>query len=169
MEPKDQTLLSIEDLMNTSVDTVEAAPDFLTPPAGDYVLTVNSAKVEKYRTKKMADTDPDKTRIKIIYAIQEVKQLADANELIPPTGSLFSETFQGSQEGLKYWKKRAIDILGVCTGSSVKEINDELEAGGYSFVARVTLKKSTDKDTKEEYENINIRILKGAQQAELPA
>jgi hypothetical protein len=167
MANDNQTLLSIDDLMNMSVDSVEAAPDFLTPPTGDYLLGVKSAAVEKYRTKKMQDGEPDKTRIKIIYTIQEVKQLADANELIPPTGSMFSETFQGSQAGLEYWKKRAIEILGVVAGSTVKEINDELAAGGYTFVARVTLKKTTDKESGDTYENVNLRVLKEAQKAEL--
>lgn len=173
MATEDTTLLDLDSLENGTLDDVEAAPDFVEPPTGDYLLGISKAGIEEFLSKKAKEEGKEPvTRIRFIYTVKKVHQLADANELQPAEGSLFSENFQGTSEGLRYFKKRVQDILGGADkikGATIKDICNELEAGGYEFNARVTLKVTKDKETGNEYRNVNLRVTKAAQAAELPA
>lgn len=113
--------LDLGAMMDSSLDNIAEAPDFTNPPAGLYMLECKEAKVDKYSTKK--EPDVEKQRLKILYAVVSTVQLASDKEPPVPDGSMFSETFQATEEGLSYFKKRirevmnASDLTGVfCSG-----------------------------------------------------
>jgi hypothetical protein len=136
-------------MMDTNMDTVETMPDFVMPPAGLYILNVKSCAVEQADKK-------DKTkgsRIRITYTVAATIEVA--NEQPVPDGSLFSEAFTGTEDGIKFFKKSAMNILGVTSfeGASLGDVVNNL--AGTEFKAKITIRKSS-KDGKV-YENVQVR------------
>lgn len=159
-ETKDTTLLDLNAMMNENLDTIPDAPDYATPPAGEYRLSVSDAKIDVYKPKAGGSAQ----RLKITYSIVKTYSTA-ANELPIPDGSLFTETFQATEQGLGYFKARikaimsASDLNGVSLGDMMNSVK------GISFDARITIKKSP-KDASNpsagDYENIQIRVVAAA-------
>ena len=110
-EETNKTLLTLDQLNEMGADQTEAAPEFLNPPNGRYKCLAQ-AKFEDF-TKEDKETGIEEkgVRIRVIYSTDSVVQLKDPQELQVPKGSLFSETFQGTAEGLRYFKTRAQGIL----------------------------------------------------------
>lgn len=151
------TLLDLDALLDTELDSVETIPDFINPPPGNYVLSVKDAKIEKFDVKEDGNkTGAQGNRIRITYAVDQTEDL-EAGELPVPDGSLFSEAFQGTEEGLKYCKKACMAILNVKDFESAKlrEILDAVK--GTQFKARITTRVSTSGG--RNYENIQIRAI----------
>jgi len=148
------TILDVEALMNSTLDAVPDAPDFLAPPPGLYVLAVQKAKIESGKDKK----EKPYTRIRVTH---NVVQTVECQEAPVPDGSMFSETFQATEEGLGYFKNRAKAILGVTdlAGVPISTILQELE--GKSFNAKLTI-KLTPNPTGGNYENVQIRVIPAA-------
>lgn len=153
-EGASETLLDLESINDIDLSTVEDVPEFVEPPNGVYQLGLK-AKIEGYKNKE----GEANTRIRHIYEIQKVIELADKTELEPTEGSLFSETFVANGEGLKYWKAKAKSILGDLGNSKVSEVLNELNSG-VSFRATTKLKKTADKNDKtKEFTNVQIRVV----------
>ena len=150
----ENTLLDLETMLEENLDSIPTAPDYVTPPAGEYSLDVKDVFVDKYKTKK--EPDVQKQRLKFCYSIVETISTA-TNEEPVPNESLFTETFQATTEGLGYFKKRIASIMNVqdVVGCTLAEMMDSVK--GMNFKARVTIKKSTDNGT--EYENIQLRVI----------
>lgn len=155
VKPK-ATILDLDALMDTNLDSVPTVPDYITPPPGLYVLVVEEAKIEKYDIKE----DGKKTgevgnRIKIVYSVKETVSVMEGEDPVP-NGSLFSESFQGSDEGIKYFKKAAMNILGVTTfeNATIRDVIDGIKTA--EFRARITIRR-TKGDNNREYENLQIR------------
>lgn len=172
------TLLDLDNLEDMSMENTEAAPEFIEPPSGRYRLGVQ-VKTEAYEADE-TDTDGNKTgekvpakRIRFIYTIQEVLELKNKKELTPAEGSLFSESFKATAEGLRYYKRRAMDILGDLGNATIKDINNTLNEDAVSFVADVKTSDTTvvDKETGEKrtFTNTRVRVVTGHQKADLPA
>ena len=159
VKPK-ATLLDLDALMDANLDNVETIPDYINPPAGNYVLTVKEAKIEKYDVKEDGKkTGAQGNRIKITYAVVKTEEVI-AGELPVPDGTLFTESFQGTEEGLKYCKKACANILGVKEFDGAK-LGEILEGTvGQEFRARITVRVSSVGD--KNYENIQIRALPAA-------
>ena len=152
------TLLDLDALMDTKMDSVETMPDYMNPPAGNYILTCVEAKIEKYDVKEnQVKTGVQGNRIKLTYRVDVTEEVA-AGELPVPDGTLFTEGFQGTEEGLKYCKKACSNILGIkeFEGASLGEILDGVK--NVAFHARITIRKSEGEGGKV-YENLNIRAL----------
>jgi len=153
----DTTLLGLEDMLAATLDSIEVAPDFVSPPDGEYELRCISAKAETYTSK----VGKNGARIKLVYAIQSTISTV-AGEMPVPDGSLISETLMFTPQGLPYFVTRAIALLHVSDvkGIPVAEILDALE--GAEAKARVTTKR-TPKVASEPngafYENLNIRVI----------
>ena len=152
------TILDLDTMMDMAMDSIETLPDFVTPPAGTYNLGINKAFIEEYQTKQTATEKAKKsTRIKILYAVDSTIELS-SNEQPVKDGALFSEQFMGTSEGLKYFKRQAMNILNVeeesLKGVSLKEILAGLM--DVHFKARITIKKSA-KEGGGEYENVQVR------------
>ena len=156
LKPK-AVILDLDALMDMKMDAITTLPDYITPPPGLYVLTVKDASTEKYEVKvDKKETGQKATRIKIVYQIKETVAL-EAGEDPVPNESLFSESFQGSEDGVQYFKKAAMNILGVTDfdGASIRDVMDGIT--GTQFRAKLTLRRSS-KDGKD-YENLQIRAV----------
>lgn len=144
------TILDLDALMDTKMDEVETMPDFVTPPAGLYVLDVKDCKIEAYENKEKEKG----SRFRITYSIAETVEVHSEEQPVPDA-SIFSESFMGTEDGIKYFKKAAMNILGVTDfeGASIRDVVEGLK--GAQFRAKITLRTSS-KDGKN-YENVNIR------------
>lgn len=175
MANANETLIDLDNLDSVSLDSFDSAPEFIEPPAGRYKLGVQ-VKIEKYERDEK-DAEGDKTgmkvaakRIRFVYSIQDVVELKSKNELAPAEGSMFSETFTATQEGLPYFKTRASAILGDLGKASIKEVIEELNGESISFMADVKLRVSKVKDAdgnEKDYTNVNVRVVSAFQKAEL--
>lgn len=150
------TILDLDSLLDRKMDEVETLPDFVTPPAGVYVLSVKKAETEKYKSKD--EPNKEKLRIRMTYAIDRVVQVKDG-EFPPAVGSLFSETFTATEDGVKYFKKACMGALGVKEFGADTSLRDVMEGvTGVSFEARITIRKTPGQDGAV-FENINIRAV----------
>lgn len=146
-----ETLLDMDDLDALTLDDIEEAPEFLTPPSGRYKIGVSKAEIFKR---------DDSQSIRVIYFTRETVELNEESEDEVPNGSLFSETF-GIPDGLKYFKTRMKKVLGDnVDGIKVKEMLEVLpqvfgEEGDKQIA--VTLKKVVSKKDGNEYENIRFQ------------
>ena len=153
------TLLDLNDVLDQSIDDVEDAPEFVIPPAGAYLLHVADAKVEKYKVNdKDTHEEEERTRIRLVYAVDSTRELASAEELPVAPNSLFSEQFMTNPQGLSYFKRQANNILGeeVIKGAKIGDILNELRKGELHFAATVKVKKTTANG--KTYENVQVRI-----------
>lgn len=155
--PTQAATLDLGAMMEASLDSIPDAPDFSNPPAGEYRLLCKEAKIDKYETKK--EPGVEKQRLKILYAVEQTVSVA-GNEPPVPDGSMFSETFQATEQGLSYFKKRIKEIMNASDLSGVT-LGDMMEtAKGQSFDARITIRKSENPNDKENpYENVQIRVI----------
>lgn len=157
MSENNNTILDLNNMLNETLDSVPDAPDFVTPPAGEYRLCCKDACIDKYETKK--EPGVEKQRMKLTYSIVETLSTAN-NEPPVPDNSIFTETFMATEQGLSYFKKRikevmnASDVTGVTLGDMMNSVK------GSEFKARLTIKKSTVNGT--EYENVQIRVVPAA-------
>lgn len=151
------TILDLDALMDVKMDAVETLPDYITPPPGLYVLAIHDCTFEKYDVKdeQKKPTGQKGTRIKIVYKIAQTVSVEAGNDPVP-NGSLFSESFQGSEEGVKYFKKAAMNILGVTSfdGATLGDVKDGVK--GAEFQAKITIRKTQGEGGKV-YENLTIR------------
>lgn len=144
------TILDMDSILDQTLDTVPDIPDYVTPPTGLYMLSIEEAKLEKYNTKdKKAGL-----RLKVVHKIEET---VETEEMPVADGSLFSETFQATEEGLGYFKRAAKKYLGVesLDGVSIRDIIAELTQAA-PFKARITIRK-TPNPAGGMYENVQIR------------
>lgn len=152
----DNTILDLENMLEASLDDIPEAPDFNNPPAGEYILSCKDACIDKYTKKGEAE---EKSRLKIIYAVVSTLSTA-SNEPPVPDGSLFSETYQPTQQGLSYFKKRVKEIMGASDVAGVSLAEMMASVKGVEFNARITIKKSPNPNNPDSpYENIQLRII----------
>lgn len=160
---EEETLLDVDDLDSLTLDDVEAAPDFLTPPSGKYRLGVKDASIQK----REVDGET-KQSIRIIYQVRKTLELNNQEDDLVPDGSLFSENFNAPGEGLKFFKARMKKLLGDdLAGISIKDMlaflpkqfgEDENGQRGDQEIL-TTLKRVTtkDKESGNEYENVRFQ------------
>lgn len=145
------TILDMDSLLDSNLAGVKDVPDFIQPPAGNYGLKINDCKIEKYKTKaKDGKPEAEAMRIRLLYEVEEVIDVV-AGQLPPASGSLFSENFTATEDGLAFFKKQAKQIMNVTDlgDTSLREIIGALK--DVSFKAAVSTRKSG------EYENVNVR------------
>lgn len=164
-----ETLLDLDTVENMNFDSIEDAPGFVVPPNGVYLLQLDKATIEKYKTKaKDGQPAEERKRFSHYYSILDTLELEDAKEQSPKIGDKFSERFMFNEKGLSYWKTKAKDILGnLGQGVTVANVLKELNTGTYSFTAKITNKKSKGTDGKE-YTNTQVRVSKRTIEPELP-
>lgn len=150
-EQKVATLLDLDSLLDTNLDKVETLPDFVTPPPGLYVLNVPECKLEDFKSKDGAKG----FRIRLTYEVEQTVEIS-SSEMPVANKSRFSESFMGTEDGLKFFKKAAMSILGVkdFEGASIRDVMDAVK--GATFKARITIRKTAGEGGKT-YENIQVR------------
>lgn len=152
----DTTILDIDALLDADMDNVETLPEYVTPSKGKYRLKVEKAEISQKDVKdKTTGATEKRTNLVATYAIQQTVESEDPPF---PDGSLFTERWTASEDGLKFFKQRAMGILNIrsCEGAKLRELLDSLT--GVEFDAVVTIRQSPGKDGKV-YENIQIRAL----------
>lgn len=149
------TILDLDAMMDSALDAIPEAPDYITPPAGNYMLEVNNVENDKYKDKEQVE----KTRIKITYKILSTIDLSDTTQLPVSDGTLFTETFMATEQGVGFFKKQAKNVLNVSTvdGTPLRDIYNTLK--GVQFKAAITIRKTpgTGKNLGKEFENATIR------------
>jgi len=150
-EIQNETILDLDELLDSNLDQVEDLPDYVDPSSGLYSLSIAEAKINKSKDPKKA------SRIVLTYKIEEVIEV-DAGGYPVPTGSLFTEGFQGTADGLKFFKRQAKKLLNAddLTGISLGDLLGGLK-GLSPFGARVAVRKSKNAETGQEYTNIDVR------------
>jgi hypothetical protein len=160
MTKETATLLDLEAMANETLDAIPEAPDYSNPPAGEYRLSCQDAKIDKYKTKeKQGQPSVEAQRLKITYSILETKSTAEGEQPVP-NGTLFTETFQGTEQGLSYFKKRIREIMNVeeTTGVTLGDMMASVK--GTEFNCRISIRKSPNPAKPGEfYENVQIRIV----------
>ena len=161
--------LDLGSIFDASLDSIEYAPDFVTPPAGDYILKATKLEAEEYDAKEKDEAGNltgrvnKGKRLRLTLAIVSTLQLADAKEQPVPDGSMLSITYQLTSDGLSFFKTFARDALGVADleGATLGAIKTALL--DKEFNARVSIRKSPKKDAAgqvvvgEFYENASVR------------
>lgn len=145
------TLLNIDDLLDNTLDATPDVPDYVTPPAGDYLLDITEAAIEKYKSKDKGEG----LRIKVTHAIASTVEVAEGMPVAD--GSLFTTTYQATEDGLAYFKKDAKKYLNVpdVNGVSIRDILSSLK-DIKAMPARIKVRK-TKNDAGQEFENVNVQ------------
>lgn len=149
--------LDLSAMLDQTLDTVPDVPEFINPPAGQYTIEVMKSAVEQYTPKSGTE---EKSRIKNSYKVVSTIAVADSREQPVPDGTMFSETFTGTEEGLGYFKKAAKNILNASTldGVPLREVMSSLT--GVQFNATISIKQTPKKDGSGDfYENIQLRVV----------
>jgi hypothetical protein len=147
--------LDLGAMMEQSLDNIPEAPDFTNPPAGEYKLELKEAKIDTYTSK--AEPDVEKQRLKILYAVVATVSVAGKEPPVPD-GSMFTETFQATEEGLGYFKKRIKEVMNATDLAGVTLADMMASVKGQQFDARITIRLSAN-PAGGNYENVNIRVI----------
>lgn len=152
-------ILDLDAMLTQNLDTVEDLPDYVMPPTGIYKLSIADASVTILEAKEGKEKS---ARMVIEYKVEATVEVKD--ELPVADGSLFSERFTYSEQGLQYFKRQAKQILGVesLEGISLGEILDALKTNPV-FDAVVTKSHSAANPNAvppvPEYTNVRVRAI----------
>jgi len=138
MNAKTTTLLDLSSMMEETLDAITAAPDFVdSVPTGTYMLACSDCKIEHYETREKAKAQ----RIRMTFVIRNTIELSDANAVPVPNESMWSQTFQGTSDGVGYWKRDVAKMLDVASvdGTPFGQIMASIV--GHEFKAIVTTKE----------------------------
>lgn len=152
----ENTILDLDSMMDMEMSQVEDVPNFITPPDGLYALEVKEVKTEKYTSKaKEGKPETKGQRIKLMYTIDLIIECED--KIPPAPGSLFSESFMATEEGIKYFKRQAKNIMNVedLGNATLRDVMDGLK--GTKFNAKLKMNKTADG-----FENVRITPVHGA-------
>lgn len=143
------TILDLDALLDSTLDNVPDVPDYMNPPAGQYRLGVEDAAIEKMKAK---EGEVGGSRIKITYKVVATKE---TKEMPVPDGTLFTETFMGTEQGLGFFKRQVKKIMNTeeVGGVSLRDLVSGLK--GTEFDAIITTR--TTSSNGKTYENINVR------------
>lgn len=147
------TILDLDSLLDFTLDGVEDIADYINPPTGLYSLSIPEAEI---KAGKKAEKPGDKAKAARIIITYKVEATKETEGLPVPDGTLFTEGMQGTEEGLKFFKKQARKLLNVDSldGVSIRDILGSLKEVGV-FDARIVLRTSKG-DKGQDYENVNV-------------
>ena len=157
------TILDIDSILDMAMDNVVDIPDYVTPDTGLYTLSIKDVTI------KPGKDDTKAARIIVLIAIDSTLQLAD-NGMPVADGSLFQQSYQGTKEGLEFFKRDAKKWLNVeeLSGLSMSDVFEGLKASE-PITAKVTQRKTTSKvkdmetgeTSTKTYTNISIDPIHG--------
>lgn len=153
------TILDLDAMMDESLDMIEDLPDYMNPPNGLYRLRCTEVKTETYESKAKNGKPASKgSRIRMTTAVVATVELQDGQHPVAD-GTLFSETFQGTEDGLKFFKQRAIKMMNVgdVKGVPLRDIFAELT--NLEYDAKITTKVTPGDTPGAVYENLQVRIV----------
>lgn len=122
-------------LLNTDIAEIELLPDFVTLPAGSYIMLAKKFKI-----------DTDKRTVSLIFSQEGVVELANDATEAPPEGSLYMETFRFDYDGIEQLRKVADSVM---TENGWTTPNDFLENfPGLIFVCTIKCRRDKTDKTK---------------------
>lgn len=165
MNDQNETLLDLDNIEDLRLDSINDLPEFVMPPDGIYVFATNTGKISSSK-----DAEGNlKKRINHTYVICKILQVPNENELLPPLGSLVGENFTFNSKGVEIWKLKIKGIIGAeaIKTMTIKEALDEITQNTYYFVGKTRIKKTVNKDTGKEFENVQIQTIREATDEDL--
>lgn len=159
---KQITLLDLESMADESLDQFQEAPDFINPPAGDYRFKTVGGKINKFEN----DDGEEIQSLQITIAVQETLELVSDDEPPVPDGSLFTIRFQGTEDGVKIFKREMRKIAGVADSNGMS-INSAFEmlSSEVEFSGRISYRsyKGRAGDIRQ---SLALRVIPAAQTTE---
>ncbi len=115
-------ILDLDALLDQNLANVEAAPEYVKPDTGNYRLELIKVRIQEReaRDKEKAVAEGKPTAWGVMsfdYAIKEVHSL-QAGGLPVKVDSIFSESFNLTEQGLPYLKARVATLVEVTGGSA---------------------------------------------------
>lgn len=154
------TLLNLDDMLGQSLETVQAAPDFVQLENGVYILTVKDTKAEKKASKDKAKGDY------ILLTLQyEVAEVIEQEGTPIKVGSLTSESFMFTEQGLPYFKGRVAQIA-VANNGSEEDVNGLSVKEALDAVKGMAFKVNAKQSKNGERVNIRLQNIRAADAAE---
>lgn len=159
------SLLDLDAMLTTNMESVEAAPEFVRLENGVYDLDVVKVEAKKREAKDKAKATAEGKATEwydlvLTYAVANTVTMENTNLLPPKPGSLIQENFQFTDKGLPYFKSRVAAIVVAMGGSeadanamSPKDVIDSFP-GAAKF--RATVKKTVDKLQDKDFEKNKI-------------
>jgi len=142
---EDEQQQHFEALLQSNVKDIRTLPDFATFPPGSYHFLVESVKAN------MAER-----QIVVVMSLQQALEVANANEVVPPVGSKYSERydfkFDGVERFVKVWGAAGSE-LGADTPVGYIDV-----LAGTNVVATIT-RRADKKDATKQYNNIKAVAL----------
>lgn len=154
------TLLNLDDMLGQSLETVQAAPDFVQLENGVYILSVKDTKAEKKASKDKAKGDY------ILLTLQyEVAEVIEQEGTPIKVGSLTSESFMFTEQGLPYFKGRVAQIA-VANNGSEEDVNGLSVKEALDAVKGMAFKVNAKQSKNGERVNIRLQNIRAADAAE---
>lgn len=152
---KQTTLLDLESMADDVLDDYTEAPDFINPPAGDYRLKTIGGKITKFE----ADDGEETQSIQVTLATVETLELVSSDEPPVPDGSLFTIRFQGTEDGVKVFKREMRKIAGL-SDSKGMSINSAFEmlSDEVGFLGRISYRSYKGRDG-ERRQTLALRVI----------
>ena len=114
----------LDNLLEETLDKVETAPEFVDLPNGEYILHIVKAEPKEYEAK---GDRPAGVRVLVTYSVVETVELADSTKSAVDAGSLQSESFNLTAQGLPYFKRYLTNVFGEVEGTSLGDSIRALE------------------------------------------
>lgn len=146
-----ETILDLDAMLDGNLNDVADVPDYVTPPEGNYTLGISDVALDKRKNKDGTETP----QIVLTYVVSETKE---TKGMPVADGSLFSERFTYNEDGLKYFKRAAKNILNVSdlNGVTVRDIFATLKDSA-PFTAVISHSQSKSEDGNTTYTNVRVR------------
>lgn len=145
------SILDLEAILGESMESVEAAPDYVQLDTGVYTLVISDTGIKKQKrdlTKpENAGKDAEYVQLSHTYAVEAVHECE--GKLPPAIGSLTTDTWMYGETGLPYFKARTLAICEA-NGEDPEQIGklslgEQLEGvKGLRFKVSVTKQERTD-------------------------
>jgi len=132
----------MDTLLEESFDEVEIAPEFVEFPNGEYILEIVKAEPKEYEAKGKREAG---VRVSVTYKAIETLELSLPNQSPVAVGSLQSESFNLTAQGLPYFKRYITNVFGDAEGVSLGESIRALE--GMQIRCLVRTKNSVNPTT----------------------
>ena len=123
----------MDSLLDSSLDDVETAPEFVDLPNGEYVLHIKKSEAKEMPAK---EDKPAAVAVTVTYEVRQTVALADTSKEPVDEGSMSSERFNLTETGKPYFKRYLQNIFGDTTGVSLGESIQALNGLDITCVVR---------------------------------
>ena len=146
------TSINLNNLFDATMDQIEDAPEFITPPNGAYKVLVKS--VERKENK-------GKNFVRFLYEVQEVVQLTGPvapGENPPVPKSMFSEQFNIDGEGIKYLKRHVKEVWKNYPQMGLGSLLKAIEGQSYGVVVKQRNYKDDEGNQKTAFNTMGLVV-----------